>query len=151
MSVTQEHEQVERTVSLLDGLDEIEEAEPAVRANPRAKRRIAELRRQQLDALGAMRISTAARLLGVAEPTARLWADEGLLEEVSRRPVRRVSAPSVLRVRPIVRDLKKQGRSRNLLEAVFNRLDDQLQLSDSGLQESLEQMRRGEVIDTTPA
>lgn len=151
MTVAQELEQVERTVSLLDGLAEIEEAEPAVRSNPRTQRKLEELRREQLRALRPMRISAAARLLGVAEPTARLWTDEGLLAEVERRPVRRVSVDSVFRIRAIVRDLKRQGRNRNLLDATFNRLNDELQLADSGLQESLEQMRRGEVIDVTPA
>lgn len=151
MTVAQEFERVTRTVSVLDGLAEIEEAEPAIGQNPRARRRIEELRREQLASLPAIRISAAARLLGVTEPTARLWANEGLLKDVTRHPVRRVSAASVLRIRPIVRDLKRLGRNRNLLEAVFDRLDDELVLTDVGLEESLEQLRRGEIIDITPS
>ena len=68
-----------------------------------------DLRREQLQALLPMRISTAARLLGVAEPTARLWTEREIvgrpfprtekLRDESRRPARsstggRLLAPS---------------------------------------------------------
>lgn len=151
MTVSQERELVTRTVSLLDSLDEVEEVEPSVRANPRSHRILEEMRRMQVRALPALRISAAAEVLGVTEPTVRLWTDEGLLQEVERHPVRRVSAQSVLRVRPIVTALRRHGRKRNLLEAIFAQLSDELQLEADGLQESLEQMRRGEIIDITPA
>ncbi len=150
MTVAQELEFAERTILLLDALNDVEAFEPAVKSNQRAHRRLQDARRESLRALSPVRISTAAAILGVSEPTARLWTDGGLLEEVAKRPVRRVSPDSVLRILPIVRDLKRQGRNRNLLDAIFNRLDDEAQLADPGLLESLEQMRRGDTIDITP-
>jgi hypothetical protein len=53
---------------------------------------------------------------------------------------------SVLEVRQLVGELRLAGRTRDLLDEVYNHLADEQQLADPDLAESLAQMRRGEYI-----
>jgi hypothetical protein len=98
-----------------------------------------------------MRPSIAAALLGLAEPTVRAWARRGILRIRSRKPRLLLDPASVLEVRELVGALRLAGRTRNLLDEVYNRLADEQQLADPDLAESLAQMRRGEYIVRRPA
>ena len=52
----------------------------------------------------------------------------------------------MLRIRPIVQELKELGQSRDLLAAVLARVEDEATLSDRQLQTSLRQMRQGRKV-----
>jgi len=57
-----------------------------------------------------------------------------------------IDPASVLDVRQLITDLRRAGRTRGLLEAVWDRLADEQQLADPDLQESLSQMHRSAYV-----
>ena len=147
MSTVDELELAERVARDVDDLDALE---ASVRRNKDARLTVGRLRRRRLAEAPSVRLSVAAKLLGLSVPTIRAWIDHGLLDEVRRVSPRRVTLASVLEVRPIVRELRALGRDRNLLEAVLARVEDERALSDRKLRKSLDEMRSGELIDITP-
>lgn len=132
--------------ALRDARD-LDEVERQVRPRTRAWRRLRRVRERIVGA--PVRISTAAKLLDLSVPTINQWADEGILEEAGRSP-RRVTLASVDRIGPIVSELKQLGRDQNLRDAVIAKLEDQGTLEDKRFLRSLEEMRRGELVDLTP-
>jgi DNA-binding transcriptional MerR regulator len=132
-------------------IDELDELEASLKRNKEAQGRVVRLRRRRLDEAPSVRLSVAAKLLGLTVPTIRSWIDRGLLSEVGGGAPRRVKLASVLTVRAIVRELRSLGRDRNLVEAVLARVEDERVLSDRELRGSLDEMRRGELLDITPA
>jgi hypothetical protein len=144
MNATQELDTAGR---LAREVEEIAKIEAALDANPDAQRSLADLRVRLIDLQPTVRLSVAADLLEISLPTVRAWMDDGVLREAGDSSPRRVSLESVLEVRPVLRDLRALGRDRNLLAAVTDRLEDERDLADSRLQRSLEEMRRGDLID----
>src|ERR1700733_16200872 len=67
-----------------------------------------------------MRPSIAAALLGLSEPTVRAWARRGILRIRSRNPRLLLDPASVLEVRQLVGELRLAGRTRDLLDEVYN-------------------------------
>lgn len=147
MGATKELERAERVTQEVEDLETIEEA---VCDNREALRTVHRLLERRLEELVPVRFSVAASLLGLSVPTIRRWASLGLLGEVDRNGVDRVPMERVLALRPIVRELKRLGKRRHLLEAVLVRIDDRRTLADQRLLESFQQMRRGELVDITP-
>jgi hypothetical protein len=121
--------------------------EATLDANPEAQRSLADLRVRLIDLQPTVRLSVAADLLEISLPTIRAWMEDGPLCEAGDSSPRLVSLESVLEVRPVLRDLRELGRDRNLLAAVTDRLEDERDLADPELQRSLEEMRRGDLID----
>jgi hypothetical protein len=93
---------------------------------------------------GTIRPVIAARLLGLSERTVRAWAEEGVLAIAERTPRLLLDVRSVHEVLHIVQELRAHGQNRNLLDDVWYRLGDTVLLERPDLQESIEQMRRGE-------
>jgi len=93
---------------------------------------------------GTVRPVIAARLLGLSEKTVRAWAAQGVLAIVQRDPRLLLGVQSVHEVSHIVRELRALGQDRDLLDEVWRRLSDAALLDRPDLQESIEQMRRGE-------
>jgi DNA-binding transcriptional MerR regulator len=147
VTATRERERVEQIAKDVEDLETIEDA---VAHNQEASRALHRLRDSRLGELRGVRISVASAILGVSTPTLRRWADLGILEDVDEDPIRRVSLESVLRLRPLLHQLRRLGQRRNLLEAVLARFEDRGTLADRTLLESVEQMRRGELVDITP-
>jgi hypothetical protein len=104
----------------------------------------------RLAAAPPMRVSIAAAFLGLSEPTARAWANRGVLRVRSRKPRLLLDSGSVLEVRRLIEELRRAGRSGNLLDEVFNRLSDEQTLAGSELAESLKRMHRGEYVVRRP-
>jgi hypothetical protein len=105
----------------------------------------------RLAAAPPMRVSIAAAFLGLSEPTARAWANRGVLRVRSRKPRLLLDSGSVLEVaRRLIEELRRAGRSGNLLDEVFNRLSDEQTLADPEFAESLKQMHRGEYVVRRP-
>jgi excisionase family DNA binding protein len=142
--VEKERQQVDEILEEVRRLDALGEAVKTGRSGE-ARRGLRDLRARRISHARPVRLAIAADLLGVSLPTVRAWADEGVLEWRDGSP-RRVSLDSVLRISPIVRELKEMGQSRDLLAAVLARVEDQAVLSDRGLQASLKQMRQGRKV-----
>lgn len=144
MVIETERRQVDEILEEVRRLDALGEAVETGRRGV-ARRELSDLRARRIGHARPVRLAIAADLLGVSLPTVRAWADEGVLEWRDGSP-RRVSLDSVLRVRPIVRELKEMGQSRDLLAAVLARVEDEATLGDRGLQVSLKQMRQGRKV-----
>lgn len=144
MTLVQERERTQLAVEEVDKVEEVEEAVSAGRAEA-ALKAAQSLKRNVITQTPPVRLSVAAELLGISVPTARAWADEGILELRGESP-QRVSFGSVVRVRPIIRELKRQGQNRDLLAMVIARLEDQETLEDELLIRSLEEMRAGKRV-----
>jgi hypothetical protein len=87
----------------------------------------------------------AAQLLNLSRKTVESWAREGLLTTVSGHHRRLLLDPERLhKVLHLVRDLRERGRDRNLIEAVWYRLNDRALLDREDLADGIEQMKRGE-------
>jgi len=82
-----------------------------------------------------VRVSIAADLLKLSEPTVRAWAREGLLRRASKsKSPRLLLDPSRLHeVIHLVADLRRAGRTSGLLEAVGHRLADRAVLEREDL------------------
>ncbi|MFE4360432.1 hypothetical protein [Kitasatospora sp. NPDC056800] len=95
-----------------------------------------------------VRVSVAAQILGLSRRTVDGWAEAGLLTLVESpgTTVKMVDPRGLYEVKVLVDDLRAAGKKRGLAEAVWQRLQDQRVLEDLRLQESLEQVRRGEGV-----
>lgn len=90
----------------------------------------------------------ASKLLDVDRKTIASWAEQGLLIEVDDGSPRRKFDPVRLhQVRHVVRQLREAGRSRNLLDAIWFHLEDQVLLECEDLMHSMQQMREGDVVE----
>lgn len=144
MSPTEELKEAAEALRDAQDLDEVER-----QVGPRTKA-AGSLRRVRERLVGAaVRVSTAAKLLELSVPTVNQWADEGILEAVGKSP-RRVTLRSVARIKPIVAELKELGHQQNLRDALIARLEDRATLEDKRFLRSLEEMRRGELVELTP-
>jgi hypothetical protein len=107
----------------------------------------AELRDVALAALNAappVRLRIAASLLDLSDRTVRVWADEGLLPLVEEHP-KRVDPVQLHRVLHLVRELRAAGRNRDLLNAVWYRLQDVALIDREDLATSIRQLKTGQL------
>jgi hypothetical protein len=91
---------------------------------------------------GPVRIRTAASLLCLSDRTARTWAAEGVLALASEHPMR-VDPVRLHEVLRLVKELRAAGRNKDLLNAVWHRLQDAAVLDRDDLATSLRQLRDG--------
>jgi DNA-binding transcriptional MerR regulator len=143
VSVTQERDVL---TTLLDDVAKLHEVAGTLPADDERAQALESVADRWLASAPGMRPSIAAPLLGLSEPTVRAWARRGILKIRSRKPRLLLDPASVLEVRQLVGELRQAGRTRDLLDEVYNRLADEQQLADPDLIESLKQMRRGEYV-----
>ncbi|MFF3140807.1 hypothetical protein ACFVRU_03470 [Streptomyces sp. NPDC057927] len=91
-----------------------------------------------------VRLKIAASLLALSDRTVRTWVAEGVLSLASEHP-QRLDAIQLHRVFHLVRELRAAGRNRDLINAVWNRLQDAALLDREDLKTSLQQLREGQV------
>ncbi|ACZ90439.1 hypothetical protein [Streptosporangium roseum] len=91
-----------------------------------------------------VRATIASKILGVDEKTVRAWVKEGLLIPVKGKPRLMLEAERLYAVATLVQDLRRGGRTRNLVESVWRRLQDRGLLEDDQLIGGLRQMEQGE-------
>jgi hypothetical protein len=72
----------------------------------------------------AVRLMTAAKLLGVSLPTVRSWMSHGVLETVPGQGVARVSATSLARVLVVLREIEEGEPGRRRLAKIIDALRD---------------------------
>jgi predicted nucleotidyltransferase len=94
-----------------------------------------------------VRVSYAARVLGLTPQALRSWINRGLLHEVPGSSPARVTLASVARVREVLADLRKAGQERNLMPAV----ETKLQPSAGSPREDRGRVRRRRGYRYTPA
>lgn len=146
MSPTQEMKAISETLKEVERLDTIEER---AGQDKKVHEAVEDLRERRLKE--TVRISVAARLLDVSVPTARAWASQGVLTRARHRQgPQRVTLGSVVRARRIVAELRHLGQQKKLLPTVLAVIEDQETLAGKRLRESLDQMRRGELVELTP-
>ncbi|MEY9878371.1 DNA-binding transcriptional MerR regulator [Streptacidiphilus sp. MAP12-33] len=119
----------------------------------KALEHIAAAKESLLEDTEPVRVSVAARILGLSRRTVDAWVEAGILTpaESAGTTVKVVDPRSLYEVKKLVDDLRRAGKKRGLADAVWQRLQDQQTLSDRRLQESLDQMRRGEGVSLAEA
>lgn len=134
-----------RIRNLLDQVEAVEEVAETMDEDDERRASLLASAQGVLAEVDPIRPGIAALLLQLSERTIRAWTAEGVLIRAKTRSRRLLLDPQRLHeVMHLVRDLRKAGHDRNLLDAVWYRLSDQALLDRHDLSESLEQMRRGE-------
>lgn len=135
----------QRIRSLFERVEVIEEAGTLPEGDERRAKLLA-VSRDALADEGSVRPVIAAKLLGLSEKTVRAWAAAGLLSTQQQSPRLLLDVPSVHSVSHILQAVRAEGIDRDLLDHVWHRLEDQALLDSIDLQESIDQLRRGETV-----
>lgn len=117
-------------------------SDPSV--SPDVRRRLTQMRQRREREVPGVRVSVAAKLLGLSERTTRDWMVDGPLDPVPGMKPARVSTASLATVLPAVQKLRELGQDRELLRALIDRLEAERILSSPRVKKSLEQFRRSE-------
>jgi DNA-binding transcriptional MerR regulator len=133
-----------RMRSLFDRVEAVEDVARTLPAGDERRAKLLAVSSATLADEATVRPVIAARLLGLSEKTVRAWAAQGVLTVAQRAPRLLLDVQSVHAVSHILRDLREVGKDRDLLDEVWRRLSDAALLERRDLQESIEQMRRGE-------
>ena len=112
--------------------------------SPQLRRRLTLMRQRREQEVPGVRVSVAAKMLGLSERTTRDWLANGPLDPVPGAKPARVSTASLAAVLPAVEKLRALGQDRELLRALVDRLEDQRIRSHPRVRKSLAQMHRGE-------
>jgi hypothetical protein len=143
MSVATEEQRIR---SLFERVETIEEVAGTLPEDDDRRARLLAVSRDALDEEGSVRPIIAAKILGLSERTVRAWAAAGLLAARQRSPRLLLDVPSVHAISHVLREIRADGLDRDLLEHVWRRLEDQALLDRADLRESIEQLRRGDVV-----
>ncbi|MFJ9810738.1 hypothetical protein ACIRTB_21175 [Streptomyces sp. NPDC101158] len=144
MPSTLEREEI-KVKRLFERLETVEEvAEKIEYREPNEAASLRGVVQEALEEAGPIRVSVAAALLHLSDRTVRTWIDEGLLTVVASRPLR-LDPARLHQVLHLVRDLREAGQKRDLLDAVWYRLQDSALLDRNDLQRSLAEMRQGDL------
>ena len=134
-----------RVIHLFERVERLEAVASADNIRDEQRRDILSVAMEAIRECDPVRVTIAAQLLNLSRKTVEAWAREGLLTTAAGKHARLVlDAQRLHEVLHLVRDLRSQGRDRNLIEAVWYRLNDQALLDREDLAESIEQMKRGE-------
>lgn len=147
MSVATEEQRIR---NLFERVETIEEVASSLPENDERRARLLAVSRDALAEEGTVRPVIAAKVLGLSEKTVRTWAAAGLLSARQHSPRLLLDVPSVHAVSHALREIRADGLERDLLEHVWRRLEDQALLDRADLRESIEQMRRGDVVVLRP-
>jgi DNA-binding transcriptional MerR regulator len=133
-----------RIRSLLARVETVEDVARTLPEDDDRRTRLLEVSNAALAQESTVRPVIAARLLGLSEKTIRAWVSAGVITAAQRTPRLLLDLQSVHEVSHILRELREHGKDRDLLDEVWRRLNDASLLTRADLQESIEQMRRGE-------
>lgn len=136
--------------AVLATLERVETIEQVASTLDESDARRATLRQVVADTLAStppIRPRTASTILGLSEKTVRSWVSEGVLSSTATAPRLLLDPSRLHEVFHLIRALRAAGQQRGLLDEVYRRLSDAALLDREDLQESLAQMRRGEVAD----
>lgn len=134
----------QRIRSLFDRVEAVEEVARTLPEGDERRARLLEVSNAELADEGTIRPVIAAKLLGLSEKTVRTWASQGAISVAQRSPRLLLDLHSVHRISHILRELREHRKDRDLLDEVWRRLNDSVLLERDDLQESIDQMHRGE-------
>ncbi len=135
-------------VEVVDDLLALEEL--AEQENDPDRRRSLDLVRTHLaDRDRGAKVSEAAQLLGLSQPTVRAWIAAGVLQARDRTAPARVSVSSLAEVKRAVDLLREHGEDRNLLVAVMHTLRDRGVLAGDSVRRGFEDLGAGRVAPLT--
>lgn len=141
MSIAVEEKRIR---SLFDRVETVEDVARTLPEGDERRARLLEVSNAALADEGTIRPVIAARLLGLSEKTIRAWVSQGVIAVAQPAPRLLLDLQSVHMISHIIRELREHGKNRDLLDEVWRRLSDSALLERADLQESIEQMRRGE-------
>lgn len=95
------------------------------------------------------KVSEAASVLGLSQPTIRAWVEAGILESRGGARPARVEVQSLAAVKRAVDLLREHGHDRNLLVAVMRVLRDRALLADAAVREGFDDFAAGRVVPLT--
>jgi hypothetical protein len=130
-------------VELVDDLLALEEL-AAHEDDPDRRRSLDTVRTHLADRERGAKVSEAAAVLGLAQPTVRAWIEAGVLDAVTGVTPARVEVLSLAAVKRALDLLRKHGHDRNLLIAVMRLLRDRAALA--GSEEGFADLRAGRVV-----
>jgi DNA-binding transcriptional MerR regulator len=133
-----------RIRSLFDRVEAVEDVARTLPEGDERRARLLDVSSAALADEGTVRPVIAARLLGLSEKTVRAWAAQSVIATVQKSPRLLLDLQSVHEISHIVRELREHGRDRDLLDEVWRQLSDAALLERADLQESIEQMHRGQ-------
>jgi hypothetical protein len=133
-----------RIRSLFARVEAVEEVAETLANDDERRAKLLAVSNAALAEEGTIRPVIAARLLGLSEKTVRAWAADGVVVIAQRTPRLLLDVQSVHAISHIIRELRSVGKDRDLLDEVWRRLADAALLERDDLQESIEQMRRGQ-------
>lgn len=133
-----------RIRSLFNRVETIEDVARTLPEGDERRARLLDVSSAALAEEGTIRPVIAARLLSLSEKTIRAWASQGVISVAQRSPRLLLDLQSVHQVSHIVSQLREHGKDRDLLDEVWRRLNDAALLERADLQESIEQMQRGQ-------
>ncbi len=133
-----------RIRSLFDRVETVEDVARTLPEGDERRARLLEVSNAALAEEGTIRPVIAARLLGLSEKTIRAWVAQGVIAVAQPAPRLLLDLQSVHTISHIVRELREHGKDHDLLDKVWQRLSDSALLERTDLQESIDQMRRGE-------
>ncbi len=119
--------------------------------SPQLRRRLTLMRQRREQEVPGVRVSVAAKMLGLSERTTRDWLAHGPLDAVPGAKPARVKTASLAQVLPAVAKLRELGQDRELLRALIDRLEDGRIRRHPRVRKSIEQMHRGEYEPFTNA
>jgi hypothetical protein len=133
-----------RIRSLFDRVETVEDVARTLPEGDERRARLLEVSSAALAEEGTIRPVIAARLLGLSEKTIRAWVSQGVIAVAQPTPRLLLDLQSVHAISHIVRELREHGKDRDLLDKVWQRLNDSVLLERADLQESIGQMRHGD-------
>jgi DNA-binding transcriptional MerR regulator len=144
--------QRQETEAKFEVVEEIESIAATVRAtHPQEAERLDDLVTRVVDSVEPVKISVAAALLDLSRNTVVAWCKRGVLTSApsSGSLVRTLDPHRFHRVLHLVNELRQHnaaGRG-ELLEQVYQRLQDQRLIDSPELQEGIAAWRAGDVVD----
>ena len=138
-------------MSLVEVVDDLLALEVlAEQENDPDRRRSLDLVRSHLaDRDRGAKVSEVARLLGLSQPTVRVWMAAGVLEARSGITPARVDVLSLANVKRALDLLREHGEDRNLLVAVMRLVRDRGALAGGGVRRGFEDLGTGQVVPLT--
>lgn len=141
MSIATEERRIR---SLFDRVEAVEDVARTLPEDDERRTRLLDVSNAALADEGTIRPVIAARLLGLSEKTVRAWASQSVITVAQRTPRLLLDLRSVHEISHIVQQLREHGMDRDLLDEVWRRLKDAALLERADLQESIDQMHRGQ-------
>ena len=132
-------------MSLAEVVDDLLELEDVGRdVDDRQRRRLDQIRRHLAERDPGAKVSEAASILGVSQPTVRSWIDAGILPLIPKTKPVRVDVLALADLKRAVDLVRANLDDRQLLVHVMRRLRDEAALD--GASEGIEDYRAGRTV-----